>query len=50
MAFQLIQTVGYYGFMSWLPTLLEAKGFDHNEALTGQFAAFVLAPFGPRLG
>lgn len=49
-AFQLIQTVGYYGFMTWLPTLLEAKGFDHNEALTGQFTAFVLAPVGPLLG
>jgi putative MFS transporter len=49
-AFQLLQTVGYYGFMHWLPTLLEAKGFGHNEALSMQFAAFLLAPVGPLLG
>jgi putative MFS transporter len=49
MGFQLLQTVGYYGFMHWLPVLLEAKGFGHNEALTMQFGAFVLAPVGPLL-
>ena len=48
MAFQLLQTVGYYGFMHWLPTLLEdAKGFGHDDALRMQFAAFLLAPVGP---
>lgn len=47
--FQLLQTVGYYGFMHWLPTLLEAKGFHHNDALTMQFGAFLLAPVGPLL-
>jgi MFS transporter, putative metabolite:H+ symporter len=47
--FQLLQTVGYYGFMHWLPTLLGAKGFDHNAALTMQFAASLLAPVGPLL-
>ena len=49
MGFQLLQTVGYYGFMHWLPTMLEAKGFDHNQALTMQVAAFLLAPVGPLL-
>jgi MFS transporter, putative metabolite:H+ symporter len=49
MGFQLLQTVGYYGFMHWLPTLLVAKGFGHNEALTMQFGAFLLAPVGPLL-
>ncbi len=49
-AFQLLQTVGYYGFMHWLPTLLEAKGMGHNEALTMQFWAVLLAPVGPLLG
>src|SRR5207253_7480663 len=49
-AFQLLQTVGYYGFMHWLPTLLEAKGFAHNEVLDMQIAASLLAPVGPLLG
>jgi MFS transporter, putative metabolite:H+ symporter len=49
-AFQLLQTVGYYGFMHWLPTLLESKGMGHNRALNMQFAAFLLAPVGPLLG
>ncbi len=49
MGFQLLQTVGYYGFMHWLPMLLEAKGFGHNDALTMQFGAFLLAPAGPLL-
>lgn len=48
-AFQLLQTVGYYGFMHWLPSLLEAKGFSHNEALTMQLWSFFLAPVGPLL-
>lgn len=48
-AFQLLQTVGYYGFMYWLPRLLEAKGFDYNEALTMQFWSLFLAPVGPLL-
>jgi putative MFS transporter len=48
--FHLLQTVGYYGFMHWLATLLEAKGFGHDAALSMQFAASVLAPVGPLLG
>jgi putative MFS transporter len=47
MAFQLLQTVGYYGFMHWLPTLLIAKGMAYNHALTVQFLANLLAPVGP---
>jgi putative MFS transporter len=47
--FQLLQTVGYYGFTHWLPTLLVARGFDHNDALTMQFVASLLAPVGPLL-
>jgi putative MFS transporter len=47
MAFQLLQTVGYYGFMHWLPTLLIAKGMEFNHALDVQVLATVLAPVGP---
>jgi putative MFS transporter len=49
-AFHLLQTVGYYGFMHWLPSLFVAKGFDENDALQMQFAAALLAPVGPLLG
>jgi putative MFS transporter len=48
--FQVLQTVGYYGFMYWLPRLLEkTKGHNYNEALDMQFWAFFLAPVGPLL-
>jgi putative MFS transporter len=49
-SFHLLQTVGYYGFMHWLPSLVRAKGRDYNEALSLQFAASLLAPVGPLLG
>jgi putative MFS transporter len=49
-AFQLLQTVGYYGFMHWLASLFEAKGFGHDRALAMQFYASLLAPVGPLLG
>jgi putative MFS transporter len=49
-AFQLLQTVGYYGFMHWLPTLLQdVKGFERGGALAMQFGASLLAPVGPLL-
>ncbi len=50
MGFQLLQTVGYYGFMHWLVTLLIRKGFNHEDALNMQLGAFFLAPVGPLLG
>jgi putative MFS transporter len=50
MGFQLLQTIGYYGFMHWLVTLLIKKGFTLDDALTMQFGAFFLAPVGPLLG
>jgi putative MFS transporter len=49
MVFQLLQTVGYYGFMHWLVVLLEKKGFAHDAALEMQFYAYLLAPVGPLL-
>jgi putative MFS transporter len=47
--FELLQTVGYYGFMHWLARLLEARGSGHDLALTMTFAASLLAPVGPLL-
>jgi putative MFS transporter len=49
MGFQLLQTVGYYGFFHWLPTLLIAKGFARDRAYAMQFYAALLAPVGPLL-
>jgi putative MFS transporter len=49
-AFQLLQTIGYYGFMHWLPTLLhDVKGFTTDSALRMQLTASLLAPVGPLL-
>jgi putative MFS transporter len=31
--FQLLQTVGYYGFTSWVPTLLLAQGINVTKSL-----------------
>jgi putative MFS transporter len=45
--FQLLQTVGYYGFMHWLAVLFTAKGFSSDEALTMQVGSSLLAPAGP---
>jgi putative MFS transporter len=49
-AFQLLQTIGYYGFMHWLPVLLkETKGFNQDQALLVQALSYILAPVGPLL-
>jgi putative MFS transporter len=47
--FHLLQTIGYYGFMHWLVTLLAAKGFQ-KEALVLPFFPSLLAPVGPLIG
>jgi putative MFS transporter len=49
-AFHLLQTVGYYGFMHWLATLGLRKGLELDESLTLNAAASILAPVGPLLG
>lgn len=48
--FNLMQTVAFYGFGSWVPTLLIAKGI---LVTTSQMYAFIIAianPIGPLLG
>ena len=48
--FNLMQTVAFYGFGSWVPTLLIAKGI---HVTTSQEYAFIIAianPIGPLLG
>lgn len=49
MVFHLFQTVGYYGFASWVPTLLIASGITTTTSLQYSFLIAIAAPFGPLL-
>ena len=47
MVFNFAQTVGYYGFASWVPTLLIAAGITTTASLGYSFAIALSAPVGP---
>jgi MFS transporter, putative metabolite:H+ symporter len=47
--FQLAQTIGYYGFSSWVPTLLIAAGIRTTASLQYSFVIAMFAPVGPLL-
>jgi putative MFS transporter len=49
-AFNLFQAAGYYGFASWIPTLLIASGIEVTRSLGYTFVIAIAAPFGPLLG
>ena len=49
MVFNFAQTVGYYGFASWVPTLLMAAGITTTASLGYSFAIALSAPVGPLL-
>jgi putative MFS transporter len=49
-AFNLFQAAGYYGFASWVPTLLIASGIEVTKSLGYTFIIAIAAPFGPALG
>jgi MFS transporter, putative metabolite:H+ symporter len=49
MVFHLAQTVGYYGFASWVPTLLVAAGIHTTASLLYSFLIAIFAPVGPLL-
>ena len=49
-AFNLFQAAGYYGFASWVPTLLIASGVAVTKSLGYTFIIAIAAPFGPLLG
>jgi putative MFS transporter len=49
MVFHLVQTVGYYGFGSWVPTLLIAAGIRTTASLQYSFVIAISAPIGPLL-
>jgi MFS transporter, putative metabolite:H+ symporter len=47
MVFHFAQTVGYYGFASWVPTLLIAAGIRTTTSLQYSFIIAISAPLGP---
>jgi putative MFS transporter len=48
--FNVFQTVGFYGFNNWVPTLLIAQGIDVTKSLGYSSVIAIAAPFGPLLG
>ena len=48
--FNLTQTVAFYGFGSWVPTLLIAKGIHVTTSLEYAFIIALANPIGPLLG
>jgi MFS transporter, putative metabolite:H+ symporter len=48
--YNLFQTIGYYGFSSWVPTLLIAQGIGVTKSLAYTFIIAVAAPIGPLIG
>ena len=47
MIFNFFQTIGYYGFASWEPTLLNTNGISLTSSLQYSFIIAISAPFGP---
>ena len=47
--FHLFQTVGFYGFSNWVPTLLIKRGIAVTSSLHYTFIIAIAAPFGPLL-
>jgi MFS transporter, putative metabolite:H+ symporter len=45
--FNLFQTVGFYGFSNWVPTLLIKRGIAITSSLEYTFIIAMAAPFGP---
>jgi putative MFS transporter len=45
--FHLFQTVGFYGFSNWVPTLLIKRGIAITSSLHYTFIIAIAAPFGP---
>jgi putative MFS transporter len=45
--FNLLQSMGYYGFASWVPTLLLAQGINITKSLEYTVAVALSAPLGP---
>jgi MFS transporter, putative metabolite:H+ symporter len=48
--YNLVQTIGYYGFSSWVPTFLIAQGIEVTRSLAYTFVIAIAAPLGPLAG
>jgi putative MFS transporter len=48
--FNAAQVIGFYGFNSWVPTLLMARGINVTHGLEYAFVIALAQPFGPLLG
>jgi MFS transporter, putative metabolite:H+ symporter len=48
--FNAAQVIGFYGFNSWLPTLLTARGINVTHGLEYAFIIAIAQPIGPLLG
>ena len=49
-AYNLLQTIGYYGFATWVPTLLLSKGITVTKSLEYTFIIAIASPIAPLLG
>jgi MFS transporter, putative metabolite:H+ symporter len=49
MIFNFFQSIGYYGFASWVPTLLIAKGINITHSLLYSSVIAIANPIGPLL-
>jgi putative MFS transporter len=48
--FNFAQTIGFYGFAAWVPTLLIARGIHVTQSLEYAFIIAIANPFGPLIG
>jgi putative MFS transporter len=48
--FNIFQTVGFYGFQNWVPTLLVAQGVEITKSLAYTTVIALAAPVGPLIG
>ncbi len=48
--FHLFQTIGYYGFSSWVVTFLISQGIEVTKSLAYTFVIAIAAPVGPLIG
>jgi len=48
--FNVFQTVGFYGFQNWVPTLLVQNGIELNKSLGYTTVIALAAPVGPLIG
>ena len=48
--FNLAQTIGFYGFAAWVPSLLISRGVHVTQSLQYAFIIAIANPIGPLAG